>query len=1754
MSQPNRTALIVDNSSENRELYRRYLLLDSEYSYRILEATLGRQGLELGQQHQPDVVLVDYRLPDLDGLEFLVGLHSSTQRLGLPVIVVTGQGDEAIAVQAIKVGAQDYLVKDQITPARLKLAVDRAIEAVQLRTLLQQRVDRDRVVAKITRQSHQFLNLDQILQATVTEVRQFLHTDRVLVLRLEPDGNGTVITESVGAEWRSLLSLTIRDPCFAQNYLGRNQSEPVSYDPTFAEKDVKPYHQGQVTALSNIQDSRIDPCHVELLAQFQVKANLVVPILYDDQVWGLLIAHHCAISRTWQPLEIDLLQELATQVGIAIRQRELYQQAQNELAQRQQVEAELRESEERLRLALKASRMGMWDWNFQTGVIQWSDNLEALFGLEPGEFNGSFEMFVSRLHPDDRDRVLAAINHAIATGEDYDIEFRVVYPNGRIRWALSQGKVFYDQNGQPLRMAGNDIDITERKRAAEALQDSEERFRQLAENIDAVFWMQEVSENRISYVSSAYERLWGLNPQELYENQQAWVNYLYPEDSELIARAFQNKAAVGHFDEEYRIVLPDGRIRWVRNRCFPLRDEAGEIYRFAGIAEDITDRKQIEEMRRLQAQILDQTHDTVVSTDLNGYLTSWNKGAERVFGYAAQEVLGQHVARLYPPDRHEFLENQVIAPLKAKGEHEVEVVAQCKSGDRIDLLLSLSLLRDERQNAIGMIGFSMDITERKRSEQALQQSEELFRTSIENMLDCFGIYRTVRNEQGQIVDFRTEYVNDAACLSNQMTREEQLGRGLCELLPGHRDSGLFDEYCQVVKTGQSLVKESLLYEDKYGQQRLVRAFDIRVAKLGDGIIATWRDVTDRIHTQLLLQESEARLKLAYKATRSGLWDWDITSNSAHVSEEYCHLFGLDPAIQNVTYEQWLSHLHPDDRASASEGVSRAIEQRQEYYEADYRILYPVREAGSNRVLGVRWLASRGQVFYDAAGNAVRMLGNVQDITERKQVQESLRQSEEFKRRMLESSSDCIKLLDLDGRLLYINTGGMCLLEIDDLASYINTAWTSFWQDDDRKTAEVALTTAKAGELCRFQGFSPTATGTIKWWDVVVTPIFDTAGHVVQLLVTSRDITERKQAEEALRESEERFRTLADNISQLAWMADANGWIFWYNKRWLEYTGTTLEEMQGWGWQKVHHPDHVDRVVQYIRHCFETGQLWEDTFPLRGQDGQYRWFLSRAIPIKDEKGRIVCWFGTNTDIDDRKQAEEALRQSEERYRCLAELIPQLVWTANAEGELLDVNQRWSDFTGLTLEQVHTIGWEAVVHPEDVADLVQKWSEAVQQGTSYQAEGRTRRADGVYRWHLHQAIGQKNDQGHIVKWFGTATDIDAQKQLEVERDRLLHLEQTARVEAERANRIKDEFLAILSHELRSPLNPILGWTKLLQTRKFDATKTAEALATIERNAKLQTQLIDDLLDVAKILRGKLSFNTAPVNLAFVIESAIDTVRTAAISKSILLHSELPHLGQVSGDDARLQQIVWNLLSNAIKFTPKGGRVDIKLEQVGDQAQLSVRDTGKGINPEFLPYIFESFRQEDVSTTRKYGGLGLGLAIVRSLVEAHGGTISAESPGEGQGATFIVRLPLLDAEPQIDQTDQFSEHALNLNGIRVLTVDDEPDVRELFSVLLTEYGAEVLTVASATEVLATLESFQPDVLVSDIGLPEMDGYTLLQQVRSLPAEKGGQIPAIALTAYARGEDRERCLACGFQQHISKPVDIEMLVQAVSNLARAN
>ena len=397
----------------------------------------------------------------------------------------------------------------------------------------------------------------------------------------------------------------------------------------------------------------------------------------------------------------------------------------------------------------------------------------------------------------------------------------------------------------------------------------------------------------------------------------------------------------------------------------------------------------------------------------------------------------------------------------------------------------------------------------------------------------------------------------------------------------------------------------------------------------------------------------------------------------------------------------------------------------------------------------------------------------------------------------------------------------------------------------------------------------------------------------------------------------------------------------------------------------------------------------------------------------------------------------------------------------------------------------------------------------------------------------------------------------------KDELLMREQTIRAEAEAANRAKDEFLSILSHELRTPLNAILGWSAMLRQRTLSEDKVLRALETIERNAKSQAQLIEDILDISRIITGKLRLQVRPVNLVPVIESAIESVRLAAEAKSIRLQSRIDsQAGPLLGDANRLQQVVWNLLSNALKFTPKDGRVEIRLERVNSHAEITVSDTGLGISSDFLPFVFDRFRQHDSTTTRSYGGLGLGLAIVRQLVELHGGTVTVVSPGIGQGTTFTVTLPAMiipqppsDPEPlnSIVETKPRVEASPTLEGLQILVVDDEADALELLSTILQNNGAEVIAVASVKQALTIIETAtdrSPDVLVSDIGMPDEDGYSLIRKLRQLEAQRGGKLPAIALTAYAASDDRRQALLAGFQMHLTKPVDAAELVAVVASL----
>lgn len=648
---------------------------------------------------------------------------------------------------------------------------------------------------------------------------------------------------------------------------------------------------------------------------------------------------------------------------------------------------------------------------------------------------------------------------------------------------------------------------------------------------------------------------------------------------------------------------------------------------------------------------------------------------------------------------------------------------------------------------------------------------------------------------------------------------------------------------------------------------------------------------------------------------------------------------------------------------------------------------------------------------------------------------------------------------------------------------------------------------------------------------------------------SQALERLQQAEAALRNSEARFERFVRGSQDGFWDWDvvANQW--YVSDRWKGLRGISEDESitdSIAAWYETAHPEDRDRVLEnFHRYVTQGSGQYSDEYRILRRDGTMIWVLDRGQAVWDEAGRAIRVTGSQTDITRLRQTEDALEESQLIYKMLADTMPQIFWITRPDGYHDYFNQRWYDYTGTKLGETNGEGWQNCFNREDAEKAAVAWQHCLKTGEPYNVEYRLRYAKtGEYRWHIGRALPLRDQDGNILRWFGSCTDIHDQKLLIEERDNALERERAARLEQEKANRIKDEFLAVVSHELRSPLNPILGWIRLLRTRNLGETQTQQALETIERNAKLQSQLIEDLLDVSRILRGKLALTLAPVNLIAVIEAAIETVRLSAQAKNIQIQTRLNSTSaSVLGDFNRLQQVVWNLLSNAVKFTPNDGKITINLSSHDSTIVLKIQDTGKGIVPEFLPHVFEQFRQADSSITRQFGGLGLGLEIVRHIIERHNGRISVDSPGENQGATFTIALPRLatPVQPLVAPLDHTTDD--QLTGLRILIVDDEADARELLAFLLEQQGAIVTAASSAEEARSKLADSQSDLLISDLGMPGVDGFQLIRQLRS----EGRTINAIAVTAYARNQDRQAALAAGFQAHVTKPIEPAELFKAI-------
>ncbi|HZH91012.1 MAG TPA: PAS domain-containing protein [Pyrinomonadaceae bacterium] len=999
-----------------------------------------------------------------------------------------------------------------------------------------------------------------------------------------------------------------------------------------------------------------------------------------------------------------------------------------------------------------------------------------------------------------------------------------------------------------------------------------------------------------------------------------------------------------------------------------------------------------------------------------------------------------------------------------------------------------------------------------------------------------------------------------------------------------------------------------------------------------------------------LRVSEQRFRQLAENIDQVFWVYDLKeARVVYTNPAYETTWGDTREHLYKDEKAFFAVIHPEDRERVIEALRR--QRAGARTEEAYRI---VRPDGT-----VRWIRDRGFPVRDEQGQITRIVGIAEDVTESRAAEKSLREQTEAVETVNRVGQILAGELDLH-KLVQALTDAATELTGARFGSFFynvldshGASYMLYTLSGVPRSAFAHFPMPRATDL-----FGPTfrGEGTIRIDDVhldprygknspyhgmpeghlpvtsyLAVPVISRSGEVVgglffgheeagvftehsariveglaaqaAIAVDNARLFEAAGRERANAEANERYyRFLSEAIPQIVWTARPDGFFDYFNQRWYEYTGMTAAEAEGWGWDASLHPEDARRAVEHWKRSVETGEIYEIEYRIRrAADGQYRWHLGRAMPLRDGDdgdGVIVKWFGTCTDINDRKHAEE-------QQRFLAEASALLVASLDYEATLATLARltvpRLADWCTVdVLTDDRTIERLAVAH-EDPAKAKLAWElNRLYPHDFYETEGvskviRTGRPELypnipeellalVSRDAAHLEIlrdlslkssmivpliahnrvlgaitlmaaesGRRFDSADLA----FAEDLAGRAALAVDNARLYR-------EAQEVNRLKDEFLATLSHELRTPLTAVLGWTRLISTGQLDEATHKRALETIERNAQSQVQLIDDILDVSRIIRGKLRLNVRPTDLAPVIEAAVDSVRPAAEAKGIRLQVVLdPQAGPVSGDPDRLQQVVWNLLSNAIKFTPKEGRVQVLLARINSHLEIMVSDTGPGIKAEFLPYVFDRFRQADPSTTRKHGGLGLGLAIVRHLVELHGGTVAVES--KGAGATFRIMLPLLavhqpeaasndatgDAE-NLTAADHLAVDCLpEIEGLRILIVEDEPDSRELLIAVLTQCRADVQAVSNVSDALSKLEIWRPDVLISDIEMPDEDGYELIRRVRALPIERGGNIPAAALTAYARVEDRMRALLAGFQLHIPKPVEPSELITVIASLA---
>jgi PAS domain S-box-containing protein len=1033
------------------------------------------------------------------------------------------------------------------------------------------------------------------------------------------------------------------------------------------------------------------------------------------------------------------------------------------------------------------------------------------------------------------------------------------------------------------------------------------------------------------------------------------------------------------------------------------------------------------------------------------------------------------------------------------------------------------------------------------------------------------------------------YLLKAACAARQETSfsydfwEAESGNTALEMCSSKLPDCIILNYILSDRNGLDLLVELkkcmgkkcppvIMLNDRDREEIAIRAFKTGVTDYlieseitPESLCHTTRMAIERKVKELEIQKANERFELAAAAVNSIIYDWDLPTDRVDRTRGLLEVTGYSLEEAEPTAQWWFELIHPDDLARKNrERVSVELVKRDRY-----NMEYRVRHKDGHYI----WVEDWGRVIKNESGQPMRIVGSCRNISDRKHMEAQLRESEERWQFVLQGNHDGIWDRDLQTNYLYLSD--RCLEIVGYAAEELRnfSQWLSYIHPDDLNRMQNIwqrhLNRETENYSCEYR--VRCKNGEYKWLLVRGKAYWDDRGNRVRALGSMTDITERKHSESIANQQLAQLEAIYATAPIGLCFLDRERKFLQINERLAAMNGLPVSEHIGRTVGEIL-PELAAVQEPIFERVFQTGLPILDV-EIRGttpaQPEVDRYWLVSYCPLTEKDGRVSGVNITVMEITERQQAEAALKESEQRLQAIIDNSKAAIFMKDLQGRYLLMNCECERLFQVTNDEIRG-KTDYDLFAREIADVLRDNDRQVlDAGTALTLEEKIPLEDGTHTY-IAVKFPLFDNRGVPYAICGVSTDISDRVRLQAERDRLLAEAQAARAAAEAANSSKDEFVAVVAHELRSPINSVAGWAQLLRTKNFDRSNLDRALDAIARGTQTQVQLIEDLLDISRLACGTLRLTFAPVNLPIVMESSLSLVRPMADAKKIRLKTELVTKASVSGDINRLQQIAVNLLTNAIKFTPAGGSVTVKLEmeqgskgageagkqkrQLGESssyAQIIVSDTGKGIAPEFLPQIFDRFQQGQKNSGAK-DGLGLGLAIVKNLVELHHGSITAESQGVGLGSIFTVWLPLLQEERETGNRKQntlaMESQIAPLTGIRILAVDDEPDSLELLRFILENAGAEVQTAPSGSTALEILTRFNPNLLVSDISMPDMNGNELLQQIKTIYRER--EIMAIALTAYASSNDRDYSLRIGFDRYFSKPIEPNFLIRAITSL----